>query len=641
MSLDRPNPGWDLHQIDMDLPLLNPGIFAHIDAGKTTLLERILFETGRIRSPGSIEEGTTESDYLTEEIERGISIQSTVARIPWPNAEETRLLLQFVDNPGHLDFQPQANASLLAVDFGLVLIDSFEGLKSQTFQNVESLRKAQKPILFFLNKLDRQGADILSALVDLELALGQEPVLLFRDDFSLPVLEGQGREDELLPLLEWDPQLSEDYLKNPADLSSLAKSGLVKGFWNGKVYPVLGGSALHGQGIAELLRFLELLAKGKPPLKPSIPGASGVVFKREIHPDLGKILYFQAWAPIQAGDRFHSAHEVGSMDTLYRVSAREHEETDRAVVGELLATDSLLFLRPGDVLWGHKSEKRSLLPPIRKQFHLLLEPERGEDREELWRALEELAWVDTSLEIGILPETGQFRLSGMGELHLEISLSRLKESFPKSFQTSGIHIARFALWKNLVKKVAFQHTAFDQKVSSGQVLASLESSHSFSKGVRFKIQLPEEVEKAIESAFAEVAATGQAGEELLGLNLIVEAFVPPKADSEVDLSSLVKVAVIKGLKDIIPSNTDHIGPLSEMEILVPDSYLGDVLASLAKREARIRKVISVAEGRSLIQASAAAQNLLGFSGVLRNMAQGRGVLSLDTLFDFDHHSVLH
>ncbi|TGL49281.1 elongation factor G-like protein [Leptospira wolffii] len=624
----------------MSLPFLNPGIFAHIDAGKTTLLERILFETGKISSPGRIEEGTTESDYLPEEIERGISIQSTVARIPYPNEESPRLLLQFVDNPGHLDFQSQANASLLVSDFGLVLVDSFEGLKSQTFQNVEALRKAGRPILLFLNKLDREGSDILTPLVDLEVALGKEPVLLFKEEGEVPLLEGKGEERDFLPCIEWDPDLSEEYLKDHSKLPLLAKEGLIKGFWEGKVFPVLGGSALHGQGIPELLSILELLAKGKPELRPPVSDAWGVVFKREVHPELGKLVHFQAWNRLGTKTKVFSESGDRSINNLYRISARDFEETKEVEPGELVATSSLLFAKPGDILLRHNTTKTSLLSPIKKQFQILLEPEKGEDREELWNSLQELAWLDESIGLDILPETGQFRLSGTGELHLEISLSRLRSIFSKSFQTSGIKVARFALWKNLVQKVAFQHTAFDQKISSGQVLASLESSHSFSKGVRFNAELPDSIEEAISSAFEEVTAKGKDGEEVLGLSMIVESYEPPETESSFDLASLIKVAVIKGLKDIIPNHSELIGPVSELEILTPDSYLGDILASLSKRDAKIRKVVAVADGRQLIQASASTQNLLGFSGVLRNMAQGRGVLSLDTLFDFDNHSVL-
>ncbi|TGJ98746.1 elongation factor G-like protein [Leptospira langatensis] len=627
----------------MSLPHLNPGIFAHIDAGKTTLLERILFETGKITAPGRIEEGTTESDYLPEEIERGISIQSTVARIQYPNAEDARLLLQFVDNPGHLDFQSQANASLLVSDFGLVLIDAFEGLKSQTFQNVEALRKAGKPILFFLNKLDRPGADILTSLVDLEVALGKEPILLFREDGTVPILKGEGQEAEFLPLLEWDPILSEEYLKDHSLLPKLALQGLVKGFWSGNLFPVLGGSALQGKGVHQLLSLLEILAHGKTEKPvPSSKSKDGIaiVFKREVHPELGKLLHFQALAPIRIGESVFFGEKEYKIQNLYRISARDYEEATEAEAGELLATTSFLLPKPGDILSRHNAPNASLLSPIRKQFQILLEPEKGEDRDELWQALQDLAWLDESVSVDILSDTGQFRLSGTGELHLEISLSRLKESFTKSFQTSGIKVARFALWKNLVQKVAFQHTAFDHKISSGQVLASLESSHSFSKGVRFNVQLPSSVEESITSAFDEVMAKGKEGEEVLGLSMVIESYEPPPGANVDELSSLIKVAVIKGLKDIIPNYSELIGPRSELEILTPDLYLGDILASLAKRDVRIRKVTAVTEGRQLIQASAATQNLLGFSGVLRNMAQGRGVLSLDSLFDFDNHSVL-
>ncbi|WP_165778818.1 elongation factor G-like protein [Leptospira perolatii] len=630
------------------MPTLNPGIFAHIDAGKTTLLERILFETNRISAPGTIEEGTTESDYLPEEIERGISIQSTVARIPWPNEDKPVLHLQFVDNPGHLDFQTQSNASLLVVDFGLVLIDAYEGLKSQTFQNVEALRKAEKPILFFLNKLDKADSEVLSPLVDLETALGAEPELLFKEDGTYPILSNLATESELIRFLEWDPVLSEKYLVDPRKLHAIALEGLITGFWQGKIFPVLGGSALKGTGVKELLQILHLLAPGKPKLSVLPKEALAVVFKHEIHPELGKLIHFQARTHLKKGQEVCYLGQKAKLATLYKVSARDYEEVSSGEEGELLGTTSLELAPPGQILWKDpKSESAkglgNLLLPVRKQFQIVLEPERSEDRDSLWEALQQLKWVDEGIETVILPETGQFRLSGMGELHLEVALSRLKQFFTKNFQTSGIKVASFELWKKLVEQVAFQHTAFDQKISSGQVLASLESSNSFSKGVRFKIKLPESVEEAITSAFFEVTARGREGDEILGLNLVVEDYKSPLGVSEsaFELSALIKVAVIKGLKDIIPGHTELIGPLTMLEILLPEIYLGDVLASLAKRESKIRKVVTVSEGRSLIQASAASRNLLGFSGVLRNMAQGRGVLSLDTLFDFDHHSVLH
>lgn len=275
------------------MQILNVGIFAHIDAGKTTLLERILFESGKIRKPGTIEEGTTESDYLQEEIERGISIQSALARVFWPNAKKPKVLFQFLDNPGHLDFQSQTSASLIVADLGIVLIDAFEGLKSQTLQNVEWLRKRKIPILFFLNKLDRKGIDITDSLVDLEAVLGKEPILLWKEGEGCSLLQERSSDQELLSLLEWDPKLSERYLKHPESLAELAREGFAEGFWKEEFFPVLGGAALHGDGVRELLVILELLSMSYRP-EPRPGEELGIVFKRELHPDLGKIVYILA-----------------------------------------------------------------------------------------------------------------------------------------------------------------------------------------------------------------------------------------------------------------------------------------------------------------------------------------------------------
>lgn len=620
------------------MQILNIGIFAHIDAGKTTLLERILFETGKIRRPGTIEEGTTESDYLQEEIERGISIQSTLARVFWPNPKEPKVLFQFLDNPGHLDFQSQTSASLVVADLGIVLIDAFEGLKSQTLQNVEWLRKRKIPILFFLNKLDRKGIDITDSLVDLEAILEKEPVLLWKEGGDFSLLSDRSSDQSLLPLLEWDSELSEQYLKNPDNLAVLARDGFSRGFWKGEFFPVLGGAALHGDGVRELLGSLELLSKSfQPEFRPK--EELGIAFKRELHPDLGRIVYIVASKEFPQNQEFWSISSKGKMDSLYYISTRDIEETKQALAREIIVVPELHSIQPGDVLYSSpQKEYRSELQPIRKQFQILLEPEADEHRDALWNSIQQLTWLDEGLEIKILPETGQIQLSGLGELHLEVSLSRLKEFYSYKVNVSGIKVARFELWKKMVIQGEFQHTAFDQKISSGLVQASLVSSNSFSRDVRFETKITETLEEAITSAFYEVVAKGFKGEEILGLDLIVHRYDPPDLSNET--SSLVKVAVIKGLKDIIRNHTELIGPVSLLEILIPDTSMGDVLGVLSKRNAKIQNVVSVGDGKSLVHAKASTENLLGFASVLRNMTQGRGVLSLDSLFDSEHYYVI-
>ncbi|TGM00353.1 elongation factor G-like protein [Leptospira barantonii] len=620
------------------MQILNIGIFAHIDAGKTTLLERILFETGKIRRPGTIEEGTTESDYLQEEIERGISIQSTLARVFWPNSKEPKVLFQFLDNPGHLDFQSQTSASLVVADLGIVLIDAFEGLKSQTLQNVEWLRKRKIPILFFLNKLDRKGIDITDSLVDLEAILEKEPVLLWKEDGDFSLLSDRSSDQSLLPLIEWDEKLSAEYLQNPDNLATLARDGFARGFWKGEFFPILGGAALHGTGVRELLESLELLSKSlQPEFRPK--EELGIAFKRELHPDLGRIVYIVASKEFPQNQEFWSISSQGKMDSLHYISTRDIEETKSALAREIIVVPELHLLQPGDVLYSSpQKEYRSELQPIRKQFQILLEPEAAEHRDALWSALQQLIWLDEGLEIKILPETGQIQLSGLGELHLEVSLSRLKEFYSYKVNVSGIKVARFELWKKMVIQGEFQHTAFDQKISSGLVQASLVSSNSFSRDVRFETKITETLEEAITSAFYEVVAKGFKGEEILGLDLIVHRYDPPDLSNET--SSLVKVAVIKGLKDIIRNHTELIGPVSLLEILIPDTSMGDVLGVLSKRNAKIQSVVSVGDGKSLVHAKASTENLLGFASVLRNMTQGRGVLSLDSLFDSEHYYVI-
>lgn len=165
------------------------------------------------------------------------------------------MLFQFLDNPGHLDFQSQTSASLIVADLGIVLIDAFEGLKSQTLQNVEWLRKRKIPILFFLNKLDRTGIDITDSLVDLEAVLGKEPILLWKEGETCSLLKEGSSDQELLPLLEWDEKLSERYLKHPDSLSELAREGFAEGFWKNQFFPVLEEPLYMEMGCVNFLPF--------------------------------------------------------------------------------------------------------------------------------------------------------------------------------------------------------------------------------------------------------------------------------------------------------------------------------------------------------------------------------------------------
>lgn len=612
------------------------GIFAHIDAGKTTLVEQMLVHSGQLSVAGKIEEGTTESDYLTQEIQRGISIQSTVIVLEL-NIGASDYSFEVIDNPGHLDFQTQSHASVDAIDCAILLIDSLEGFKSQTLANLEFLLKKKKPILFVLNKIDKPNVDLSLAVVELAELLGKDPHLLFQEEAKGPSFlwaDPVACQSELLSLVEWSENLSAAYLESPDDLPALANVGLAGGFWGGMIYPVWAMSALTGEGMDELFSILSWIADQMP----SRTEQGAVVFKRQLHPDLGKITYLRAFQPM--GEGFSAETDLGhnfTFHTGYRINGRQALEIQSVEPGQTFAIpDSELQL--GEWICGSGEVLSSSSEESHPVFQILLEPERNEDFQSLEAHLRDIVWEDGGLKLEKKPETGQLQLSGLGELHLEVALGRLQEIFTEKFQSSNLSVARFELWKKLAQKILFEHSAFEGRLQSGEIEAFVEGISSLSKEVIIDKKYPEYLKGAVESGFSEATASGAFREEILGIRLAVSGYKPPK-DPE-DPSSLIKVAVAKGLKELLPGSTILIGPVSALEIVVLDENLGDVLGALTKRKGKVLQVDSLPKQRSLIKARVPAENLLGFASVLRNMTQGRGSLSMGTLFDFENYSIL-
>ncbi|MBL0954504.1 MAG: elongation factor G-like protein [Leptospira sp.] len=638
------------------------GIFAHIDSGKTTLTERILFEAGKISAIGTIEDGNTESDQLQEEIERGISIRTTFHVVPWTTSFGT-FEIQLIDTPGHIDFRNQVTDLLPAMETAIVILEAGTVVQSQARLVIEELRKAKIPIVFFINKLDRFAEDYLDTLVSLEEILQIPPVSLFQKgengwEYYLEnerVFAKSTKEE----LLACDEESLLTYWKEENETSELPKRILQKGTGEGKLYPVYGGSAKTGEGVRELLDLV--LWTNPKEIKP-ISHSPLLVLSRRTDPQIGRyavvcptmtlpteevmeILLFTKETQSQNKIERTIHGEGGTNPTLSFLSAETLDGVGSLTKGKLgfvLANESFQMDPGSPILYlGNVPDPlSSKLPPSElSPFSVVLEPEISSEKEFWLCRLRELIWEDPGYHLELKAETGQIVLFGRGELHLEIGIRRISEKTEKKLSFSSINIAKLELFKKMSHKVALEHRAFEDQKSSGALIAVLEDTADFSKQIAFEVSLPEEVKHSIETSFMEACLHGFYGEEVCGLRLRVLSYEMPPGDLQTTLT-LLKVAILAGVKECFPSNTYLVGPLTEIEVMVDANHLGVVLSDLSRRNAKVVSTYEAVAGKSHLKANASAENLLGFSGALRNMTKGIGISWERTAFTSEFYAVL-
>ncbi|TGL04497.1 elongation factor G-like protein [Leptospira bouyouniensis] len=634
------------------------GIFAHIDSGKTTLTERILFEAGVISAVGTIEDGNTESDQLQEEIERGISIRTSFHVVPWKTSFGS-FEIQLIDTPGHIDFRNQVTDLLPAMESAIVVLEAGTVVQSQARLVIEELRMANVPMVFFINKLDRFGDDYLDTLVSLEEILGGAPVSLFQKDKS-GKLEFYLSNAMSFPkavkeeLLSWNDDLMISSWNDPSGQTDFPMIGLSTGSKSGKLYPVYGGSAKTGEGVRELLDLV-LWTEPKDTRELSSEVFPLLVLSRRMAPEIGRYAVVYPTKDLELTSLKNMT--MGQRKGKFTTEENDPEERFQflGASGETgihtLQKGKLILLKSHndlDLLPGLPvTLRRDLAPKDHNEnsnrnpspFSIVIEPEESSDKEFWLCRLEELVWEDPGYRHELKEETGQIVLYGRGELHLEIGIRRISAKTEKKLSFSSINIAKLELFKKMSHKVALEHRAFEDQKSSGALIAVLEDTADFSKHIAFEVSLPEEVKHSIETSFMEACLHGFYGEEVCGLRLRVLSYEMPKGDLQTTLT-LLKVAILAGVKECFPSNTYLVCPLTEIEVMVDTDHLGVVLSDLSRRNAKVISIFEAVAGKSHLKANASAQNLLGFSGALRNMTKGIGISWERTAFTSEFYAVL-
>ncbi|MEV6966354.1 elongation factor G [Hamadaea sp. NPDC051192] len=665
--------------------LRNIGIMAHIDAGKTTTTERILFYTGITHKIGEVHEGAAVMDWMEQEQERGITITSAATKCEWKGHP-----INIIDTPGHVDFTVEVERSLRVLDGAVAVYDGVAGVEPQTENVWRQADKYNVPRMCFVNKLDRTGADFFRCVQMMIDRLNATPLVL-----QIPIgLEGDhiGVVDLLgMRALTWrgETQKGEDYAVEevPADLQAQAeewrtklletlaeaddeimekyldggeftleelKAAIRRATIAGKVNPVVTGSAFKNKGVQPMLdAVVDYLPS---PLDiPAIDGTlmdgetvverhadvsepfSGLAFKVQTDKHLGKLTYVRVYSgTVESGTQVINSTKDRKerIGKIYQMHANKREERTSAQAGDIIAVQGLKQTTTGDTLCDPANavilESMTFPEPV---IDVAIEPKTKADQEKLSTAIQKLAEEDPTFRVKNDEETGQTVISGMGELHLEILVDRMKREFNVEANVGKPQVAYRETIRRAVDKVEYTHKK--QTGGSGQyasVIISLEplpldgeATYEFVNGVTGG-RIPKEFIPSVDAGAQDAMQYGVlAGYPLVGVKLTL---VDGKYH-EVDSSEMAfKIAGSMVLKEAARrADPALLEPMMAVEVTTPEENMGDVIGDLNSR----RGIIQAMEergGARVVRALVPLSEMFGYVGDLRSKTQGRASYSM-------------
>lgn len=654
----------------------NIGIIAHIDAGKTTVTERVLFYTGRSHKIGEVHDGEAVMDWMADEQERGITITSAVTTCNWKDKE-----IHIIDTPGHVDFTIEVERSLRVLDGAVGVFCGVGGVEPQSETVWRQADKYRVPKLAFVNKLDRIGADFFNVVKMMEERLHANPLILqvpigLEGDFSgvvdlirmeeirwdpdtlgasfitteisEPMKETalEYREKLLEKLAETDDDLMEAYLAEEPISEEAVYTAVRKACISLSLVPVLCGAALKNMGIQPLLdaivRFLPNPAE-VPPIKGIHPETKEIIEcpSREKGPlaalifkvsmmEGRKLTYVRIYSgKIKAGEEvFNPARNIREkISRLLKMHANKKERLDEALTGDIVGVVGLRDSSTGETLCSASHqvllENIEIYEPV---ISIAIEPKTHADQEKIDQVLEKFLAEDPTLRIKRDEETGQTILSGMGELHLEIIISRMRREFNTSVNVGKPQV----VYRETIGKTAAASAEFDKEVAGQRHFAAFTlqiSPAARGEGNRFIIDLPEEklppqYRPMVEKGLEEALGTGS----LMGYPVVditvkaVDAKIRENQASELAFRVAATMALNRALQDAEPYLLD---PIMDVEILVPEPSVGEVIGDLNARGGKIES-ISVRSGLQVIHATVPLAKMFGYSTDLRSATQGRG-----------------
>jgi elongation factor G len=666
----------------------NIGIIAHIDAGKTTTTERILFYTGRVHRPGEVHEGAATMDWMVQERERGITIMSAATTCSWKNHT-----INILDTPGHVDFTVEVERSLRVLDGGVVVFDAVAGVEPQSETVWRQADKYAVPRFCFVNKMDRTGASFertLAMIVDrlkakpapVQLPIGAESdflgvidlienkAILYHDDLgqntevtSIPEhladVAAEARHTLIELIAENDEEMMMRYLEDEEFSVDELRAGLRAATLSGALVPVLCGSSLKNKGVQPMLDAIVYYLpspRDVPPvagvnpkteeeeIRTVEPGQpfSGLVFKIQADPHVGKLAYLRIYSGTLESGSYALNSTKGDRERigrLLRMHANHREEVQSAEAGDIVAIIGLKAAFTGDTLCDPANpivlESIVFPEPV---ISVSIEPKTRADQDKMGAALGRLAEEDPTFRVRSNEETGQTLIDGMGELHLEVIVDRLMREFRVD---ANVGRPQVAFKETITLPVRAEGKHVRQTGGAGQYGHAVVEFEPQDRGGGYEFvdkivggAIPREFIAPVDQGIREAMVTGgQAGYPLVD----IKATLVDGSYHDVDSKEIAyKIAGSLALKEAVRRGKSVIlEPIMSVEVNTPEDFMGDVIGDLNSRRGQIQGM-EMRAGAQVVKAFVPLAQMFGYATDLRSATQGRAVYSME----FDHYAPL-
>ncbi|AZU59907.1 elongation factor G [Neobacillus mesonae] len=664
----------------------NIGIMAHIDAGKTTTTERILYYTGKIHKIGETHEGASQMDWMEQEQERGITITSAATTAQWNNHR-----VNIIDTPGHVDFTVEVERSLRVLDGAVAVLDAQSGVEPQTETVWRQATTYGVPRVVFVNKMDKIGADFLYSVKTLhdrlqanahpiQLPIGAEDQFtgiidliemtarIYGNDLGTDVQEVEIPEEYRAQAEEWreklveavaelDEELMEKYLGGEEITKEELKAAIRKGTVNVEFYPVVCGSAFKNKGVQPMLdAVIDYLPSplDVPSIKGHVPGSeeevverhssdeepfAALAFKVMTDPYVGKLTFFRVYSGTLESGSYVQNSTKGKRERIGRIlqmHANSRQEISIVHSGDIAAAVGLKDTTTGDTLCDDKNlvilESMQFPEPV---IQLSVEPKSKADQDKMTTALQKLQEEDPTFRAHTDQETGQVIIAGMGELHLDIIVDRMRREFKVEANVGAPQVAyreTFRASAQVEGKFARQSGGRGQY---GHVWIEF-SPNEEGKGFEFENGIvggvvPREYIPAVEAGLKDSLERGV----LAGYPLVdIKARLFDGSYHDVDSSEMAfKIAASLALKNAASKCQPVIlEPVMRVEVVIPDEYLGDIMGQVTARRGRVEGMEARGNAQ-VVRAMVPLSEMFGYATALRSSTQGRGVFSMH----FDHY----
>jgi elongation factor G len=659
----------------------NIGIMAHIDAGKTTTTERILYYTGRTHKIGEVHEGTATMDWMAQEQERGITITSAATTCQWND-----ITINIIDTPGHVDFTAEVERSLRVLDGACAVFDAVAGVQPQSETVWRQADKYGVPRICFINKMDRAGADFFFSVKTIVDRLSARPVPIqipvgaedqFRgivdlvkmkarlwhdetlgakfDDVDIPadlLAQAQEYREHLVEAVaEFDDALFEKFVEGKPISDKELAAGIRKATIAQKIFPVICGSSFKNKGVQNLLDavcdYLPSPLDVPPIVAHSIDNPeetieripndaapfSALIFKIMTDPFVGQLCFLRVYSgKLNTGDTVLnvSKDKKERIGRLVKMHANKREEITEVLAGDICAAVGLKQVSTGDTICDDKSpvllEKIDFPTPV---IQLAIEPKTKADQEKMGMAINKLATEDPTLQVNTDPETGQTILAGMGELHLEIIVDRMKREFHVDANVGKPQVA----YRETIRQTAeYDYTHKKQTGGSGQyarvklrVEPFAEKNFEFENDVKGG-NIPKEFISAVEKGIVEALEGGiLAGYPLNNIKATVyDGDYHDVDSSEMAFKICSSICFKEACQKAKPTLLE---PVMKVEVTVPEEYMGPVNGDLISRRGRLEGT-EIAGGTHIIKALVPLSEMFGYATDVRSKTQGRASFTM-------------